>query len=250
MSSPTPSVQLPSGGAIGPPVRPTGTGTIIFGATMIVSPLVVYILAPPFGLFLALFLTPVVGALISAKINRARVAVYCAVAAVGIASAFTAQALDTPGGAINGPAVLGFLIGTGLFLTGAIGVIVEGSRARRLSAEAVSATSAPVPMGYTVEGRPIYPVVGYTSDGVAVTADRAVGATPVPAGTNSMAIAALVGGLVLAPVGIVCGHIALSQTTATHQAGRGLAIAGLVIGYSWTALTVVAIVGMSVATQI
>lgn len=60
--------------------------------------------------------------------------------------------------------------------------------------------------------------------------------------TNSMAIAALVCSLVLAPLGIVFGHIALSQIKRTGEEGRGLAIAGLVIGYVFTAIAVAWIV--------
>ena len=45
-----------------------------------------------------------------------------------------------------------------------------------------------------------------------------------------MAFAALVSSLVLPPLGIVCGHIALVQLKRPGSGGRGLAIAGLVIG--------------------
>lgn len=51
-----------------------------------------------------------------------------------------------------------------------------------------------------------------------------------------MAIAALVSAFVVAPLGIVFGHIALSQLKRNDEDGRGLAIAGLVIGYVFTAL--------------
>jgi peptidyl-prolyl cis-trans isomerase B (cyclophilin B) len=57
--------------------------------------------------------------------------------------------------------------------------------------------------------------------------------------TNGMAIAALVCSLVISPLGIVFGHIALSQIKRTGEDGRGLAIAGLVIGYICTAILVV-----------
>lgn len=57
----------------------------------------------------------------------------------------------------------------------------------------------------------------------------------VPAqGTNGLAIAALVcplAGCFLFPLGIIFGHIALSQIARTGESGRGLAIAGLVISY-------------------
>jgi Domain of unknown function (DUF4190) len=58
-------------------------------------------------------------------------------------------------------------------------------------------------------------------------------------GSNSLAVASLVASLisllvlpiVLAPVGIICGHVALSQINRTHQGGRGKAITGLIVGY-------------------
>ncbi|HRD11325.1 MAG TPA: DUF4190 domain-containing protein [Mycobacterium sp.] len=57
-------------------------------------------------------------------------------------------------------------------------------------------------------------------------------------GTNAMAIAAFVSSLVLAPLGIIFGHIALSQIKATGEDGKGLAIAGLVMGYIFTGIVV------------
>lgn len=55
--------------------------------------------------------------------------------------------------------------------------------------------------------------------------------------TNTMAIAALVSSLVFAPLGIVFGHVALRQITKSgNDEGRGLAVAGLVIGYVVTVL--------------
>lgn len=90
---------------------------------------------------------------------------------------------------------------------------------------------APAPIGQTTDGQPIYPIVGYTPDGQPVTADRAVGLRPNATGTNSMAIVALITSLTVAPLGIVFGHIALSQIKQTGQDGRGMAIAGLVLGY-------------------
>jgi peptidyl-prolyl cis-trans isomerase B (cyclophilin B) len=63
-----------------------------------------------------------------------------------------------------------------------------------------------------------------------------------PQPTNTLAIAALVCAFVFAPLGIVFGHISLSQIRRTGEAGRGLAIASLVIGYALTALTLVTVV--------
>ena len=54
--------------------------------------------------------------------------------------------------------------------------------------------------------------------------------------TNAMAIAALVSSLVFAPLGIVFGHVALRQIKRSGVEGRGLAKAGLMIGYVLTTL--------------
>src|SRR5258705_9046056 len=57
--------------------------------------------------------------------------------------------------------------------------------------------------------------------------------------TTGMAIAALVGSLVFAPLGIILGHIARSQIKRTGEGGRGMATAGLIIGYVVTAFSIV-----------
>jgi peptidyl-prolyl cis-trans isomerase B (cyclophilin B) len=60
--------------------------------------------------------------------------------------------------------------------------------------------------------------------------------------TNAMAIASLVCAFLFAPLGIVFGHISLSQIRRTGEQGRGLAVAGLVISYLITVLTVLVLV--------
>ena len=60
--------------------------------------------------------------------------------------------------------------------------------------------------------------------------------------TNGMAIAALVSALVFAPAGIVFGHIALSQIKRTGEDGRGMALAGLILGYVLTLVSIVTVV--------
>ncbi|QRY43871.1 peptidylprolyl isomerase [Mycolicibacterium nivoides] len=65
---------------------------------------------------------------------------------------------------------------------------------------------------------------------------------PPSAHTNGMAVAALVCAVLFAPLGIVFGHISLSQLKRSGEQGRGIAIAGLVIGYVMTALAIVAVV--------
>jgi hypothetical protein len=62
--------------------------------------------------------------------------------------------------------------------------------------------------------------------------------------TNTLAILALVLAFVIAPGGIICGHIALSQIKRTGEGGRGLAVAGLIIGYVFTGIFVLYIIGI------
>ena len=88
-------------------------------------------------------------------------------------------------------------------------------------------------------------------------------ATSIPAGTNSLATASLITSIVgallslicciggfLPVVGIVLGTVALNQIKRTNQEGRGMAIAGIVIGAVTLALlillfTVLGAIGMS-----
>ena len=62
---------------------------------------------------------------------------------------------------------------------------------------------------------------------------------PQPQPTNSLAIVSLVCAFLFAPLGIIFGHISLSQIKRTGEEGRGLAVAGLVISYLITVLTIV-----------
>ncbi|WP_019969419.1 peptidylprolyl isomerase [Mycobacterium sp. 141] len=71
---------------------------------------------------------------------------------------------------------------------------------------------------------------------------------PAPPPTNGLAIAALICGFLFAPLGIVFGHISLSQIRRTGEQGRGLAITGLVVGYLMTALALLAVVLVVVAS--
>lgn len=67
-------------------------------------------------------------------------------------------------------------------------------------------------------------------------------AQPHPSGyvapTNGMAIAALITGILVPLVGIILGHISLGQIKRTGENGRGMALAGLICGYVFTAFTV------------
>lgn len=49
--------------------------------------------------------------------------------------------------------------------------------------------------------------------------------------TNTLAIVSLVLAFFISLGAVICGHIALNQIKQTGEGGRGLAIAGLVLGY-------------------
>lgn len=67
--------------------------------------------------------------------------------------------------------------------------------------------------------------------------------------TNVMAIVALVTGILGIPtLGIIFGHIALSQIKTTNESGRGLAIAGLVLGYLVVAVYALLVVMVGIAS--
>jgi hypothetical protein len=71
-----------------------------------------------------------------------------------------------------------------------------------------------------------YPPAGYPPPGYA----------PRTAGTNGLAVAALVLGILWiywigSILAVIFGHIALRQIPARNQGGRGLAIAGVVLGW-------------------
>ena len=64
---------------------------------------------------------------------------------------------------------------------------------------------------------------------------------PAPsAQTNTMAILSLVFAFVFAPLGIVFGHMARKQIRERGEQGGGLATAGLILGYVFTAIWVIA----------
>jgi len=100
---------------------------------------------------------------------------------------------------------------------------------------------APVQVGPPAEAQPMMvfaappPQVGPSGEAQPMM----VFAAPPQQRTNPFAITSmilgLVGGSILA---VVFGHIALSQIRRTGDSGRGMAIAGLVLGYIWTGLVI------------
>jgi peptidyl-prolyl cis-trans isomerase B (cyclophilin B) len=65
-----------------------------------------------------------------------------------------------------------------------------------------------------------------------------------PRPTNGMAIASLICAFLFAPLGIIFGHISLSQIKRTGEDGHGLAIAGLVISYLVTIASIFVLIGV------
>ncbi|MFT4212795.1 MAG: DUF4190 domain-containing protein [Microbacterium sp.] len=70
-------------------------------------------------------------------------------------------------------------------------------------------------------------------------APPAPGSYAAAAKTNVMAILSLVFAFVFSILGIVFGHIALNQIKRTGEGGHGLAVAGLILGYVFTAIGVI-----------
>jgi hypothetical protein len=72
-------------------------------------------------------------------------------------------------------------------------------------------------------------------------------AAPAGGGTNGLAIASLILGILsmvclglLAGIpAVICGHMALGRIKASGQGGRGLAIVGLVLGYISIVATII-----------
>ena len=63
--------------------------------------------------------------------------------------------------------------------------------------------------------------------------------------TNVMAIVALIAAFVIPLAGIIVGFIALGQIKKTGENGRGLALAGVILGFVFSALYLI-IIGFSV----
>jgi len=83
-------------------------------------------------------------------------------------------------------------------------------------------------------------------------ANTPYGYTPyqAPRGTNGFAIASLVLGIVWiywigSVLGIIFGFVAYSQIKERNQAGRGMATAGLILGFIGVAIFVLAIIAIA-----
>lgn len=87
-------------------------------------------------------------------------------------------------------------------------------------------------------------VIGRTADGRPVYADQM--APQQNPKTNTMAVLALVFGVMGGFLGIVFGHIALSQIKRTGEQGHGFALAGVILGYIGLAVTIAAFVVLAI----
>lgn len=103
---------------------------------------------------------------------------------------------------------------------------------------------APVGTGWTPEPLP----EAYTAD-FSSTPSPASYASPyaaplyaTAAPTNTMAIVSLVMAFVFAPLAVIFGHLAHRQIAQTGEQGKGLATAGLIVGYLGCALWLVIII--------
>lgn len=73
--------------------------------------------------------------------------------------------------------------------------------------------------------QPAYPTPGYASH-------PQFGKVPdMHYRTNTYAIVSLVSAFVISPLAVIFGHLSLKQIASTGEQGRGMAIAGLVLGY-------------------
>ncbi|GGI48147.1 hypothetical protein BCL57_002789 [Agromyces flavus] len=86
------------------------------------------------------------------------------------------------------------------------------------------------------------------------TSSPSYAAAPAGQKTNVLAIVSLVSAFFISLVAIITGHIALSQIKKTGEQGRGLAIAGLIIGYVGLVVGIIvaivwfAIIGTAIST--
>lgn len=162
-----------------------------------------------------------------------------AVGAAGSGVRAAGRILDVDGPAFRGAWVAGSVAGLSLYMVGAL---LLGRSLRSAFGPVRQAAAPPGVIGYTADGRPVFAQVGFTSDGIPVLADELDVRYPArPAvGTNALAIVALVLGIFGGVLAIPVGHVSLNQIRRSGESGRGLAVAGLVLGY----LSLVVVVGV------
>jgi hypothetical protein len=124
------------------------------------------------------------------------------------------------------------------------------------------AEQPPAPPAYTPEPAPAPPAYGAPAYGAPAAPQQGYPQAPTygaqgypaqpygyapPAKTNTMAIVSLIlsiAGLVIVPfigslVGAILGHVSLGQLKTSGEQGRGLAVAGVIIGWVGLALAII-----------
>ncbi|WP_236581194.1 DUF4190 domain-containing protein [Rhodococcus sp. T7] len=155
--------------------------------------------------------------------------------------------MDAPGflAAWKGAAI----VGAGFYL---VLTLVMGRTIRTVlgpNIRKIGSTRSADPIGYTADGQPIYSQVGFTPDGQPVFSNQIQGQviTSRAGQTNTLAIVALILGIVSGFIAIPFGHVARRQIRRTGERGAGMALAGLIFGYLSLA-AIVAVVVLVVAT--
>ena len=115
----------------------------------------------------------------------------------------------------------------------------------------VPPTPPPAP-GYGATPPPAYgqPAPGYGETAPAYGQPAPAYGQPPAAKTNTLAIVSLIAsiaGIVIlwgigSIAGVICGHISLSQIKKTGEQGRGMAIAGLIVGYAGIVLAIIGVI--------
>jgi len=99
------------------------------------------------------------------------------------------------------------------------------------------------PYGQQPYGQPAQPYGQAAPQAYANPGSQYGGYQPVQSqGTNTLAIISLVLAFVVSLGAVITGHIALGQIKRTGEGGRGLALAGLIIGYAGIAFGLIYIV--------
>jgi hypothetical protein len=70
----------------------------------------------------------------------------------------------------------------------------------------------------------------------------AIGSLCTSVGAAVLAMATCGLGAVIAPVGAILGHVALNQIKRTDEEGRGMALAGVIVGWALTALAIIGVI--------
>ncbi len=88
---------------------------------------------------------------------------------------------------------------------------------------------------------PQAPAAPYQPQAVPLAQSTTVGQTMIGQ-TNTYAFVAIIAAFVFPICGIIFGHLSLSQIKRTGDAGRGLALTGLILGYAYFAFIILAVI--------